>query len=436
MAELIEPRLLKGFRDFLPRDERERQRIEQTLGRTFAAFGFEPIDTPILEYTEILLGKGGGETDKQIYRFDDQGGRDVAMRYDLTVPFARFMALHLHDLPLPFKRFHIAKVFRGENTQRGRYREFVQCDFDIVGSDSASADFEIVLLMDRSFRAIGVDEVRIHLSHRGVFNSLLAGLGVADRGEQVLRAVDKLRKIGEAEVRAQLEEITGTAVTDTIMAYVTRGPDNESTLESMRKLAPDAERDLGRLGEVLQAARTVGISDRIVLDPSITRGLDYYTGIVFETFLTALPEIGSVCSGGRYDNLASLYTKERLPGVGTSIGLDRLMAGLEELSVADTQTGGADAIVLCSDGTLMGRYHAIADELRTAGLRIDVFPECRKLGPQYTFAEKKGVPVAVIVEGAGDTVTVRELQSRTNTGGLTVGDAAAVIQSLTAGRAL
>ena len=204
MAELIEPRLLKGFRDFLPRDERERQRIEQTLGRTFAAFGFEPIDTPILEYTEILLGKGGGETDKQIYRFDDQGGRDVAMRYDLTVPFARFMALHLHELPLPFKRFHIAKVFRGENTQRGRYREFTQCDFDIVGSDSASADFEIVLLMDRSFRAIGVDEVRIHLSHRGVFNSLLAQLGVADRGEQILRTVDKLRKIGDAQVRAQL----------------------------------------------------------------------------------------------------------------------------------------------------------------------------------------------------------------------------------------
>ncbi|MCK4516294.1 MAG: histidine--tRNA ligase, partial [Spirochaetaceae bacterium] len=330
MAELIEPRLLKGFRDFLPRDERERRRIEQILGQTFAAFGFEPIDTPILEYTEILLGKGGGETDKQIYRFEDQGDRDVAMRYDLTVPFARFMALHLHELPLPFKRFHIAKVFRGENTQRGRYREFVQCDFDIVGSDSASADFEIVLLMDRSFRAIGVDDIRIHLSHRGVFNSLLAHLGMTDRGEQVLRIVDKMRKIGETGVRAQLEEIAGAAATDTIMTYITRGSDNESTLESMRTLAPDAEEDLRRLSEVLQAAKSVGIVDRIVLDPSITRGLDYYTGIVFETFLTALPEIGSVCSGGRYNNLAGLYTKERLPGVGTSIGLDRLMAGLEE----------------------------------------------------------------------------------------------------------
>ncbi len=431
MARLIEPRLLKGFRDFLPRDERERRRIEQILGQTFAAFGFEPIDTPILEYTEILLGKGGGETDKQIYRFEDQGDRDVAMRYDLTVPFARFMALHLHELPLPFKRFHIAKVFRGENTQRGRYREFVQCDFDIVGSDSASADFEIVLLMDRSFRAIGVDDIRIHLSHRGVFNSLLAHLGMPDRGEQVLRIVDKMRKIGETGVRAQLEEIAGAAATDTIMTYITRGSDNESTLESMRTLAPDAEEDLRRLSEVLQAAKSVGIVDRIVLDPSITRGLDYYTGIVFETFLTALPEIGSVCSGGRYNNLAGLYTKERLPGVGTSIGLDRLMAGLEELSVTGTQTGGADAIVLCSDGAMMGRYHAIADELRTAGLRIDVFPECRKLDRQYAFAEKKGVPVAVIVEGTGETVTVRDLRSRANNENLTIGAAARAIQALT-----
>ena len=431
MAELIEPRLLKGFRDFLPRDERERQRIEQILGQTFATFGFEPIDTPILEYTKILLGKGGGETDKQIYRFEDQGGRDVAMRYDLTVPFARFMALHLHELPLPFKRFHIAKVFRGENTQRGRYREFVQCDFDIVGSDSASADFEIVLLMDRSFRAIGVDDVRIHLSHRGVFNTLLARLGIADRGEQILRTVDKMRKIGETEVRAQLEEIAGAAATDTIMAYITRGSHNESTLESMRTLAPDAEEDLRRLNEVLLAAKSVGIADRIVLDPSITRGLDYYTGIVFEIFLTALPEIGSVCGGGRYDNLASVYTKEHLPGVGASIGLDRLMAGLEELSVTSTQTGGADAIVLCSDGAMMGRYHAIADELRTTGLRIDVYPECDKLGRQYAFAEKKGIPVAVIVQDSGDTVTVRDLRSRSDNENLTIGDAARAIQALT-----
>jgi len=433
MAELIEPRLLKGFRDFLPGDERDRQRIAQVLSQTFAAFGFEPIDTPILEYTEILLGKGGGETDKQVYRFEDQGGRDVAMRYDLTVPFARFMALHLHDLPLPFKRFHIAKVFRGENTQRGRYREFVQCDFDIVGSDSASADFEIVLLMDRSFRAIGVDDVRIHLSHRGVFNALLARLGITERAEEVLRIVDKMRKIGEAKVHAQLEEMAGTPATNTILQYITRGPDNEATLESMRSLSPEAAHDLARLGEVLDAAKAVGIADRIVLDPSITRGLDYYTGIVFETFLTALPAIGSVCSGGRYDNLASLYTKERLPGVGTSIGLDRLMAGLEELSVTGRQAGGADAIVICTDSVMTGRYHAIADELRATGLRIDVYPDSRKLGQQYAFAEKKEIPTAVIADATGEGLTVRDLRTRTNVDCGTVARAAEAIRSVVNG---
>jgi histidyl-tRNA synthetase len=438
MSDRIEPRLLKGFRDFLPRDERARLRIEQTLRDTFAAFGFEPIDTPVLEYTDILLGKGGGETDKQIYRFDDQGGRDVAMRYDLTVPFARFMAQHLHELYLPFKRFHIAKVFRGENTQRGRYREFVQCDFDIVGPDSASADFEIVLLMDRSFRAIGVDNVRIHFSHRGVFNSLLSDLGVAQHGEEVLRIVDKFRKIGKEKVHTDLTLLVGAQVAGTVLRYVSRGADNAATLASMRQLAPNAGPELQRLGEVLDAAAAVGIADRMVLDPSVTRGLDYYTGIVFETFLTELPEIGSVCSGGRYDNLASLYTKEQLPGVGASIGLDRLMAGLEDLGAAAGHAGGADALVLCVDESLTGAYHAVADELRAEGVRVDVFPGGRKLGQQYAYAEKKGVRAAILLEGApaagnaagGAVITVRNLRARTNTEGLTVPEAADVIRAM------
>jgi histidyl-tRNA synthetase len=433
MSDRIEPRLLKGFRDFLPEEERARQSTIQALQDTFTAFGFEPIDTPVLEYTDILLGKGGGETDKQIYRFDDQGGRDVAMRYDLTVPFARFMAQHLHELYLPFKRFHVAKVWRGENTQRGRYREFVQCDFDIVGSDSASADFEVVLLMDRSFRAIGVENVRIHFSHRGVFNSLLSGLGVAEHSEEVLRAVDKIRKIGEDKVRGQLTNLVGAEVAETVLRYVSRGTDNAQTLASMRELAPNAGPELERIGQVLDAAAAVGIADRLVLDPSITRGLDYYTGIVFETFLTELPEIGSVCSGGRYDNLASLYTKEELPGVGASIGLDRLMAGLEELGVTGGRAGGADAVVLCSDESLTGTYHLVAEELRAEGLRIDVYPGSRKMGQQYSLAEKKGVAAAVILDDKnaadGSGITVRDLRARTNTDGLTVAAAAAAIRA-------
>jgi len=436
MAELIQPRLLKGFRDFLPVDERERQRVTDVLCTTFSSFGFEPIDTPILEYTEILLGKGGGDTDKQVYRFNDQGGRDVAMRYDLTVPFARYMALHLHELPIPFKRFHVAKVFRGENTQRGRYREFVQCDFDIVGTDSTSADFEIVLLMVRSFQAMGVSGVKIHLSHRGVFNSLLAEHGAAENSEEILRTVDKLRKIGEEKVQNALVNLVGTGAADTILQFIVRGKDNNETLSSMRELAPAATAETDRLEEVFAMAESLGISGSLVLDPSVTRGLDYYTGIVFETFLDEIPEIGSVCSGGRYDNLASLYTKQRLPGVGASIGLDRLMAGLQEINKDAAKAGAADAIVLAT-GSRRGDDHLVADALRGQGLRVEVYPDERKLAQQYTFAETKGIPAGVILPDGFNTgemrLSVRDLSARTNLADLSIGQAAEKIREI-AGR--
>jgi len=433
MAEQIQPRLLKGFRDFLPADERERQRITGLLGDTFRSFGFEPIDTPILEYTEILLGKGGGETDKQVYRFTDQGGRDVAMRFDLTVPFARFMAQHLSELSIPFKRFHVAKVFRGENTQRGRYREFMQCDFDIVGTDNVSADFEIVLLIVRSLEAIGVRNFRVHVSHRGVFNRLLASLGLAYLSEEILRTVDKIRKIGAAKVRTSLADLAGQEAADAVLEFVTPSPTDVESLASMQKLATDATDEIGRLREVLRLAGSVGIFDSIVLDPSITRGLDYYTGIVFETFLQDLPEIGSVCSGGRYDNLASLYTSETLPGVGASIGLDRLMAALAELEPGRNPGGAADVMVVGS-GTNTANRHRVADALRRHGLRVDVYPDDRKPGQQFSAAENKGIPTAVIVAEDVDAesirVTVRDLAKRSNIEDLDVDGAVARIRQI------
>ncbi len=440
--QTIEPRVLKGFRDILPWHEAERQRIMHLLAETFARFGFVPIDTPILEYTEILLGKGGGETDKQIFRFDDNGGRDVAMRYDLTVPFARFMAAHLHELYLPFKRFHMAKAFRGENTQRGRYREFIQCDFDTVGTDCASADFEIVLMIDRAFAAMGVNGVHVHLSHRGLFNALLRAIGAGSDGEEVLRIVDKLRKIGRDRVSEELDALVGAEGRDRVLEFVdagkvgsgretSAGSDvNARIVDELERLVPDARAEIARLRAVVECAGALGIADRIVVDPSITRGLDYYTGIVFETFLDDLPQIGSVCSGGRYDDLASLYTKERLPGVGASIGLDRLMAGLEELGIASSSTRAADTIVLYSDEALLSRYHAIADALRSHGIAVDVYPEARKIGQQYSLAEKKGIPTAILTDADGlasGTVTVRVLSERANHDGLSIDEAAALI---------
>lgn len=433
MAANIEPRLLKGFRDSLPAEERVRESIIATLSGVFASFGFVPIDTPVLEYAEILLGKGGGETDKQVYRFDDQGGRDVAMRFDLTVPFARFMAAHRNELYLPFKRYHIAKAWRGENTQRGRYREFMQCDFDIVGTAAASADLEILLLMDRAFAALGVDQIEIHVAHRGLFNRLLDHLGIGGQGDAVLRAVDKLRKIGADQVHKLVTQEAGEAAADAVMAFIAGGTSSEQTLAAMETAAGGACPESERLRAVVAHADETGASVRVVVDPSITRGLDYYTGIVFETFLTDLPEIGSVCSGGRYDDLANLFTKEQLPGVGASIGIDRLMAGLTELGVLSAEPSSADVMIVCFSEALTGHYHRLAADLRHAGFAVDVFPEAKKLGQQFAFAEKKGIPVALICgddEYAAGTVNLRHLPSRENSDGLSLEDAIRTLRDL------
>ena len=415
MAQRIEPRILKGFRDFLPTEESRRSELIDRLVRVFGRHGFVPIDTPVLEYTEVLLGKGGGETDKQIYRFTDNGGRDVSMRFDLTVPFARYMAQHKSELYLPFKRYHVAKVFRGENTQRGRYREFTQCDFDIVGTDTASADFEILLLIVRSMEALGLSAFTVHLSHRGIFNRFLAHLGAADHSVEILRTVDKMRKIGPEKTREELAALVGAQSAEKILAYIQAQGSAAETLSAMRELAGGPAEDTERVERILAWAEETGIADRVALDPSITRGLDYYTGCVYETFLDELEGIGSVCSGGRYNDLASLYTKEQIPGVGASVGLDRLIAALEELGRADTGRGTVDAVVLCLDDTLIGHYHRIADRLREEGLSAEVYPEAKKLGAQFKFADQKGARVGIICgpeERAAGTVNVKDLATR------------------------
>lgn len=423
MPDLIEARVLKGFRDFLPEAEIERRLLTETLEKTFRSFGFVPIDTPALEYAEILLGKGGGETEKQVYRFQDHGGRDVALRFDLTVPFARFMSEHRAELPLPFKRYHISKVWRGENTQRGRYREFTQCDFDVVGTESAASDFEILLMMRESLRAIGVGDVTIRMSHRGVFNRFLARLGLSGKSVEILRTVDKLAKIGRGETLSLLTEIAGAANGEEILSFIEPKATFEETLAAMETAAGGPCPETERLSVLRAFMLDLGVSDVFVLDPSITRGLDYYTGVVYETFLDELPEIGSVCSGGRYDDLASLYSKERLPGVGASIGLDRLIAALEALGRSKRSAGFSRVAVVCLDETLGGRYQAIAQTFRAAGIPCEVLPEARKPVQQYTLAEKKGAKWALSATEADlekGTVTMRELSTRTNSEGLSL----------------
>ncbi len=398
----IAPRTLKGFRDYTPEMMIPRERLIDTARRVYRSYGFMPIDTPALEYLEILTGKGGEETDKQIYKFQDHGGRWVGLRFDLTVPLARFAAQHVAELGVPLKRYHIATVWRGENTQRGRYREFMQCDFDTIGTRSIAADIETVLVVHDLFRQIGFREFTIHLNNRLVLSGLLERLGLAGQATLVLRALDKLAKIGPDRVA---EEMTATA-------GATRGagagnPPPGRNLRPQRRRAPPArtaggrQRDgtegAARLKAVLDGAAAAGMApERLRLDVSIARGLDYYTGTVLETFLDALPGIGSVCSGGRYDNLAELYTNQELPGIGASLGLDRLLAAMEELQMIEKVSTPAPVLVAFFDAGRLHDYLRLASALRAAGLGVEVFPEPKKLGQQLKYADRRGFRVALI----------------------------------------
>lgn len=430
---LIEPKILKGFRDFLPAEASVRKNITRTLERMFESFGFQPIDTPVLEYTEVLLGKGGGETDKQVYRFYDQGNRDVAMRFDLTVPFARFMGKNANQLAIPFKRYHIDKVWRGENTQRGRYREFTQCDFDIVGTTSVSSDLEILLMMYRAFEALGISDITIKINHRGVFNRFLEKISSREHSTGIMRAIDKIGKIGEAQVRELLLEFLSPDRADAVLEYIRPKEVFTDTLQTITDLAGGDEDDTRRLRQLYDGFVKLGIEDKIFLDSSIMRGLDYYTGIVYETFFNRLPGIGSVCSGGRYDNLASLYTKTELPGVGSSIGLDRLVAALEELGEVDFTEQNADIAVFCLDESLIGYYHRTAEFFRRAGLRCDVFYEKKKLNQQFKLAERKNIPVVIICgdeEERTGTVSMKDIVSGTSYSRITMEEAVGIISDI------
>jgi len=429
----IEPKVLKGFRDFLPSEASIRKKIMHTLEQMFESFGFQPIDTPVLEYTEVLLGKGGGETDKQVYRFTDQGNRDVAMRFDLTVPFARFMGKNENRLIIPFKRYHIDKVWRGENTQRGRYREFIQCDFDIVGTTSVSADLEILLMMYRAFEALGISDITIRVNHRGVFNRFLKRISAEQHSTEIMRAIDKIGKIGTDGVHDLLAEFLDSDEADEVLAYIQPEQTFPETLKNITRLAGGEDEDTLRLRQLYDGFKELGIAEKIFLDSSIMRGLDYYTGIVYETFFNQLPQIGSVCSGGRYDNLASLYTKTPLPGVGSSIGLDRLVAALEELGEIGSEIRSADVAVFCLDESLIPYYHRVAEELRLAGFRCDVFYEKKKLNQQFKLAEKKHIPVVVICgeeEQRSGTISLKDITRGQSFTKLSLNDAVKAITTI------
>ncbi|WP_146584255.1 histidine--tRNA ligase [Posidoniimonas polymericola] len=415
---MIQPRTLKGFRDYLPEAMIPRERLIDTARRVYRSFGFAPIDTPALEYLEVLTGKGSDETDKQLYRFQDHGGRDVGLRFDLTVPLARFAAQHIGQLGTPFKRYHIATVWRGENTQRGRYREFMQCDFDTIGTTAVAADIEAILVINDLLAAIGFDKFTIHVNNRGILNAVLRQLGLADQSTAVLRALDKLSKAGWEKVEAELCESAGasheqaTAILD--FSQLRGGCDEVlSAVEPMISSDADGEAALKRTREMMHAVSSAGVPDhRVKIDVSIARGLDYYTGLVFETTLDDLPGIGSIASGGRYDNLADLYTKQQLPGIGGSLGLDRLLSAMEELELIETSQTTAEVFIPLFEASRLGDYLKLAARVRAAGIGCEVYPEPKKLGKQLQYADKKGFKAALIAGGdefANHQVQVKNL---------------------------
>jgi histidyl-tRNA synthetase len=407
----IVPRTLKGFRDYLPAAMMPREQLIDTAKRVYRSFGFSPIDTPALEYLDVLTGKGSDETDRQLYQFVDHGGRHVGLRFDLTVPLARFAAQHIAELGTPFKRYHIAPVWRGENTQRGRYREFMQCDFDTIGTTSIASDIETALVIHELLLSIGITDFSIHVNSRKVLNGLLDTLDLRDQATAILRALDKLAKIGPRRVAEEMQQEARTTL-DQANALLRLSELSGTSSEVLRQLdalvagSPLGSQGVAELNDLLAGARAAGVpAERIRLDLSIARGLDYYTGMVFETFLAALPAIGSICSGGRYDDLAAVYSKQQLPGIGASLGLDRLLAAMEELGLVEPARTPAPVFIPFFARGALHDYLRLATAVRSAGIGVELYPEPRKLGQQLKYADQRGFRLALI---AGEEELARQ----------------------------
>ena len=400
------PRTLSGFMELLPADQMKFERMAELLRRSYSLYGFTPLDTPIIEASEVLLAKAGGETEKQIYRFT-KGDSDLSLRFDLTVPLAKYVALHYAELSFPFRRFQIGKVYRGERAQRGRFREFYQADIDVIGDGKLDIvnEAEIPAIICHTFTALGLDNFQIRVNNRKVLNGFYAMLGLTDKAGDVMRTVDKLPKIGREKVR---ELLTGedAALTenqaDEILQFISITGCNKEVLNSLEEYRGRHElfdQGLDELSTVVKYLGDFGVpEEKFAVDLTIARGLDYYTGTVYETFMTEHPEIGSICSGGRYDNLAEYYTDKQLPGVGISIGLTRLFYVLEEQGYLNSalNTAPADVLILPMTGDLSPAI-AFATRLRAAGIRAQLYTEPKKFKQKMAYADKLGVPFAAFL---------------------------------------
>ena len=400
------PRTLSGCMELLPRRQQQFERMAELLRQSYALYGFAPLDTPIIEASEVLLAKAGGETEKQIYRFT-KGDSDLSLRFDLTVPLAKYVALHYAELSFPFRRFQIGKVYRGERAQRGRFREFYQADIDVIGDGKLDIvnEAEIPAIICHTFTALGLERFQIRVNNRKLLSGFYAMLGLTDRAGDIMRVVDKLPKIGPDKVRDLLTgedtALTG-AQADEILRFISITGSNTQVLSALEEYkGRDGLFDTGlnELNTVVKYLGSFGVpEDKFAVDLTIARGLDYYTGTVYETFMTDHPEIGSVCSGGRYDNLAEYYTDKQLPGVGISIGLTRLFYVLEEQGYLNDamNTAPADALILPMTEDLSPAI-ALATRLREAGVRTQLYTEQKKFKQKMSYADKLGVPYILLL---------------------------------------
>ena len=405
MEKMVKPRTLSGFMELLPADQAKMERFMEVLRRSYSLYGFTALDTPVIESAEVLLAKGGGETEKQIYRFT-KGDSDLALRFDLTVPLAKYVALHYGELSFPFRRYQIGKVYRGERAQRGRFREFYQADIDVIGDGKLDIlnEAEIPSIIYRTFTGLGLTKFKIRVNNRKILNGFYAMLGLTERGGDVMRAVDKLDKIGAEKVRAILVDDLGIAAADAeaILRFLSIGGTSAEALSALEQYSGKNElfdAGLEELKAVTAYLPEFGVpEENFAVDLSIARGLDYYTGTVYETTLTEHPEIGSVCSGGRYDDLAGYYTDKKLPGVGISIGLTRLFYVLQEQGLLNggLVTAPADALVIPMTEEL-GFAVRTATALRAAGVRTQLYTEQKKFKAKMGYADKLGFPFVVLI---------------------------------------
>lgn len=415
---IITPRTLSGFMELPPQEQVLFERIKRTLETTYQMYGFFPIDTPVLEYSEILLAKQAGETEKQVYRFK-KGDKDIAMRFDLTVPLAKYAAKNYSALTFPFKRYAIGKVYRGERAQKGRFREFYQADIDIIGDGSLSIvnDAEIPSIIYTIFTDLGLSNFTIRLNNRKVLNGLFEMNGLSENATDIMRIIDKIDKIGVEETKSELigsgmEENTA----DTLLELMTYKDTNENILAKLETYTGSNETfDLGyqELKDVVYYIGKFGVPEsNYRIDLSIARGLDYYTGTVYETFVDDHPEIGSVCSGGRYDNLAEYYTKKNLPGVGMSIGLTRFFYVLNEYQYLNTKLNAPADVLIIPMTDDMSSAVSISARLRKEGLRTQIYMEKKKFKAKISYANKLSIPYAMFLgedEIRDDKVTVKNM---------------------------